>query len=275
MYTKQDFINDLKNMGLKHTDTVFVHSSFKKVAGDIGVEGGGDTIIDAFIEYFGENGLVVFPTMSWKLGYYINDNEEIRFPELGPADGFKEYGNHFDVRETPSHGLGILPELFRKRSGVVRTLCPSSSFAAYGVGAKEFCAGHEKSPTAFAWDYPWGNLYRKGAKTLFLGTGMGNNTFMHVIEEHANVPGIVSPYIWKYTITDYDGKTFPVQIKRNAPGHNHYYAMVQNELVEKGIAKVVKFGSAECHLVDIVSETDYMMQKLAENPYLFAPSHNE
>ena len=275
MYTKQDFINDLKNMGLKPTDAVFVHSSFKKVAGDVGVEGGGDTIVDAFIEYFGKNGLVVFPTMSWKLGYYINDDEEIRFPELGPAEGFKEYGNHFDVRETPSHGLGILPELFRKRPGVVRTLCPSSSFAAYGPDAKEFCAGHEKAPTAFDWDYPWGNLYRRGAKTLFLGMGMGNNTFMHVIEEHAGVPGVVSPYIWKYTVTDYDGNTFPVQIKRNAAGHNHYYATIQDELVEKGIAKVVRFGSAACHLVDIVAETDYMMEKLKENPYLFVPSHNE
>ena len=50
MYTKQYFIDELKRLGFKRTDTVLVHSSYKKIAGDVGIEGGGDTVIDAFIE---------------------------------------------------------------------------------------------------------------------------------------------------------------------------------------------------------------------------------
>ena len=275
MYTKHDLIKDLEKMGLKRTDTVFVHSSYKAIAGDVGIDGGADAIVAAFIEYFGKEGLAVFPAMSWKLGYYVNDAGEFRFPELGCPEGFKTYGTHFDVKETPCHGLGIIPEIFRNRPGVIRSLCPSSSVTAFGPRAKEFCAGHENAPTAFDWEHTWGNLYRYGAKTLFLGTTMSCNTFMHIIEEHAGVPGVVSPHIWKYTITDYDGNTFPVEIKRNAPGHNHYYIKVQDELIEKGIANVVRFGSAECHVVDIVKETDYMLERLKKNPYLFVPSENQ
>ena len=269
MYTKQSLTDDLKNMGLKETDTVFVHSSYKKIAGSEGVEGGADTVIDTFIDYFGKKGLVVFPAMSWKLGYLVNQNGELRFPALGPKEGFSDYGNHFDINKTPCDGLGIIPELFRKRSGVVRSLCPSSSVAAFGPDAKEFCAGHENAPTAFDWDYTWGNLYRRKAKTLFLGTTMACNTFMHIIEEHAYVPGIVSPYIWKYTAVGYDGKTRNIEMKRNVPGHNHYYRKVENELLNNGIAEIHQFGAAETHLVDIVKETDYMMKRLKENPFLF------
>lgn len=241
MYTKNDLINDLKKMGLKPSDTIFVHSSYKKIAGDTGVEGGADTIVDAFIEYFGEKGLVVFPSMSWKLGYYFNDQGDLRHPSLGGATGYSMvYGNHFDVRETPCHDLGIIPEIFRKREGVLRSLCPSSSMTAFGPEAEDFLRGHENSPTAFDWNYTWGNLYRKNAKTLFLGTTMRCNTFMHVIEEYADVPGIVPPYVWKYTVTDYQGNTFPVNIRRNAPNHNRYYHKVTDELIKNGIVSTSK-----------------------------------
>ena len=49
MYSKQDLMNDLKEMGLQPTDTVLVHSSYKSIVGDRGIEGGAGTVIDAFI----------------------------------------------------------------------------------------------------------------------------------------------------------------------------------------------------------------------------------
>ena len=46
MYTKQDLIQCLKDMGLKSTDAIMVHSSMKAIGE---VEGGADTVVDAFI----------------------------------------------------------------------------------------------------------------------------------------------------------------------------------------------------------------------------------
>lgn len=274
MYTKDYFIAELERLGLKRTDTVLVHSSYKKVAGDVGIEGGGETIIDAFIEYFGKEGLIIFPAMSWMLGYYVSDKGDFKAPPLEDTEGYREFGNHFDVRETPSHGLGILPELFRKREGVVRSICPTSSLAAFGPDAEEFCSGHEYAETPLNWNSPWGKLYDRHAKILFLGTGMGCNTFMHVLEERAEVPGILAPYIWRYTAEDYDGKIWNIAFKRHEPDHNFYYKKVEPELVEMGIAKRVKFGSADCHLVDAVAEADYMMKRLREEPTLFMHEYN-
>lgn len=274
MYNKEDFINDLKRMGLKETDTVFVHSSYKSIAGEVGIEGGAQTIVDAFIEYFGAKGLVVFPTMSWKLGYLVDKEGNLRNPALGQAEGFSEYGNHFEVETTPGHELGIIPEIFRKQAGVVRSICPTSSVCAFGQDAKEFCAGHEKAETPLNWNSPWGKLYDRKAKILFLGTTMRCNTFMHVLEEKAGVPNLLAPYIWKYTVKDYEGRVYPIEFKRHEPYHDKYYIKVQQELIDCGVARETVFGSAECQLVDVVKETEYMLKRLGEEPTLFCHEYN-
>lgn len=275
MFNKAYFIENLKRIGLKETDTVLVHSSYKKIAGDVGVEGRADTVIDAFMEYFGDKGLVVFPTLSYKLGYMINDKGQTLSPALGRIDGFREYGNHYDVRHTPTHGVGILPELFRQRDGVVRSLSPSSSVAAFGPDAKEFCAGHEKSIRSLSWDTPWGKLYDRKAKTLFLGTNLACNTMMHAIEDYAEIPGLLGSYIWEFTLTDYEGRISKIAYKRHEGHHNWYYDNVRQEFLEKGIAKKVMFGSAESYLVDVVTEVDYMLARLKETPELFTKEYNE
>ncbi|MBE6704952.1 MAG: AAC(3) family N-acetyltransferase [Ruminococcaceae bacterium] len=275
MLTKNDLINNFIKAGLKPTDTVFSHTSYKAIAGKEGIEGGPQTILDAYIEYFGKEGLVVFPTMSWKMGYLINKDGATRNPALGDAEGFFLYGNDFDVRTTTCDYLGILPELFRQREGVVRSLCPTSSVAAYGKDAKEFCAGHEKAETPMNWNSPWGKLYERKAKILFAGTGVACNTFMHVIEEHAEVPNILAPYIWRFTVTDYDGNKTNVEFKRHEPGHNHYYDKMEKEFLDLGIMRKVKIGNADTHLADAVAETDYMVKKLKAEPWLFTHEFNK
>ena len=275
MLTKQDLINDFIKAELKPSDTVFSHTSYKANAGAEGIEGGPQSVLDAYIEYFGDEGLVVFPSMSWKMGYLINKDGATRPPALGQAEGFFEYGSNYNVRTTTCDYLGILPELFRQRPGVVRSLCPTSSVAAYGKDAEKFCAGHEKAETPMSWNSPWGRLYERSAKILFVGTGIACNTFMHVIEEHSEVPNILAPYIWKYTVTDYDGNTVHVEFKRHEPGHNHYYDKMETEFLNFGIMRKVKIGNAITHLTDAVAETDYMVKKLKAEPWLFTHEFNK
>lgn len=268
MYSRKELINNLKDMGLKPDDTVVVHSSYKKIAGDVGVEGGANTIIEAFIEYFGEKGLVVFPALTWKLGYLINDEGDAQTPFDGPIEGYTAYTD-FDVKNTSCDYLGIMPELFRQYPGVIRSLCPTSSVAAFGKDAEDFCSGHDTAKTPLGWDTPWGKLYDRKAKFLFLGTNIGCNTYMHVLEEHAEVPGILHPYIWKFNLTDYEGNTKTLEYQRHVPNHNFYYTKVEQEFLDNGVAKMSKFGSADTHIIDCVKETDYMMKRLKETPFLF------
>ncbi len=275
MITKDTLIQNLIDMGIKETDTLLIHSSYKKIAGEEGVEGGADTVVDALIEYVSPKGLMVFPSMSWKLGYLVNDEGDYIPPFDGPKEGYHPFGNDFHVRTTPSSGLGIIPELARKRPGAVRSLSPTSSLCAFGRDAEEFCAGHEKAPTPLNFQSPWGKLYERHAKILFAGSTMATNSFMHSIEDASNLPGLLHPYVWEYTVEDYDGNVFPVSYHRHVPFHDHYYIKMQPLLIEAGIVKEVKFGHAESQLVlDAHDEAEYMFEVLKKNPVLFTDEYN-
>lgn len=59
-YTKADLKHDLAAMGLTGTETILIHSSMKSIGP---VEGGADTVLDAWMEFFAE-GLLLLPTHS-------------------------------------------------------------------------------------------------------------------------------------------------------------------------------------------------------------------
>lgn len=59
-YTKADLKHDLAAMGLTGNETILIHSSMKSIGP---VEGGADTVLDAWMEFFAE-GLLLHPTHS-------------------------------------------------------------------------------------------------------------------------------------------------------------------------------------------------------------------
>ncbi len=61
MYTKEDLLNCLENMGLTGKEAIMVHSSMKSIGE---VDGGADTVVDAFMEFF-KDGLFMTPTHTW------------------------------------------------------------------------------------------------------------------------------------------------------------------------------------------------------------------
>ena len=79
MYTKQHLIDCLIKIGIKPTDTLLVHSSMKAIGQ---VDGGADTVLDAFIEYLKDDGLLIFPTHTWK---QMSEEYNIFNPKTEPS----------------------------------------------------------------------------------------------------------------------------------------------------------------------------------------------
>ena len=78
-YTKADLKHDLAAMGLTGNETILIHSSMKSIGP---VEGGADTVLDAWMEFFAE-GLLLLPTHTWR---FINEENrvfDVRRPPLG------------------------------------------------------------------------------------------------------------------------------------------------------------------------------------------------
>lgn len=219
------------------------------------VEGGGDTVLDAFIEYMQDDGLLIFPTHTWE---QIND----------------EY-NVFNPLTEPSC-VGILTNLFMKRPGVIRSLHPTHSVAALGKDAKEYTSGEEAFDTPCSRQGCWGKLYDRKAKILFLGSSLKKNTFIHGVEEWNQIPDRLMKKPRQLKIISPDGRTI------DRPFHSHAFSggdISQNydkmlaPYIHYGIASSGKIGDAESVLCDAVGMADLTTKYLQRNPKLFEDSN--
>ena len=229
MYTKQDLLADLHNMGLLHADAIMVHSSMKAIGP---VEGGADTVVDAFMEYFKE-GLLMTPTHTW-----AQMNEEYSL---------------FDPKEEPAC-VGIIPNIFRKREGVVRSLHPTHSIAAYGTEAAAYVKGEDDITTPAQPGGCWSRLLDVNAKILLLGCTHTRNTFMHAVEELLEVPERLTDEPVEFQIRMPDGNIKEVSVYRHYnrvnPHISEEYDKLAQAFYELGAAKKVKFGDADCILCE-------------------------
>ncbi len=198
MHTKESLINDLKNMGLTGEEAIMVHSSMKSIGA---VDGGADTVVDAFMEFFKE-GLFMTPTHTWA--------------QMGA-----EYDT-FDPATEPAC-VGIIPNVFRQREGVVRSLHPTHSIAAYGKDAEEYIKGEENATSPCPPGGCWDRL-------------TDEPTLMHIV--------------------------MPDGSKKSVNMYRHYnrvmgtgafsdcFDKMKQAFYDLGAAKAVKFGDADCILCE-------------------------
>ena len=59
-YTKKQLTDMIRRMGIQPDDSVMIHASMKSIGN---VEGGADTVLDAWMEYLSE-GLFMMPAVS-------------------------------------------------------------------------------------------------------------------------------------------------------------------------------------------------------------------
>ena len=75
MHTYSSLKKDLLQSCLQPSDTVLIHSSMKSIGN---VEGGADTVLDVLMDFFGKEGLLVFPTLTYTI---YGQEEKIFSPE--------------------------------------------------------------------------------------------------------------------------------------------------------------------------------------------------
>lgn len=160
--TRSEIVESLQDVGLREGDGVFVHSSLSRF-GEI--EGGSGTVLDAFEEVLGPEGLIAMPA----------------FPLIGGTLEYLSTDPLFDVRSTPST-MGALTERFRTSPGVVRSLHPTHSVAARGPGAEELVAGHAEAATPFGEGTPFARMIERGMVQVWFGVGLRIFTLYHAFE---------------------------------------------------------------------------------------------
>lgn len=228
MHNYDSLFNDLKNIGIKDTDWVMVHSSLKSV-GEI--EGRADTLINAMIEAT-KNGLLVFPTHTWAT---IREDEQV-----------------FDVNNSDSC-VGALTNIVRKDSRFIRSNHPTHSVCACGKEANSYIHLDDTATTPTPVNGCFGILKDKNAKILFLGAPLTKNTFVHSVEEYMNVPNRFTEHVYKFYSKNNDEiKEYNMVRHFNAkcPHISDNYEKLLPIMLEHKIAKMAKIGDSLSYLVD-------------------------
>lgn len=141
-YTTQGIIDILRGLGVGKGSNIFIHSawdSFYNYEGEIA------QLLDAIIELVGPDGTIAMPA----------------FPIMKP-------GKTFNVRRTPT-GAGMLPEMFRRYPGVLRSRNVRHSVCALGPLADYLTNDHHNSKICFDEHSPYFKICEKHFKVLFLG----------------------------------------------------------------------------------------------------------
>ncbi len=247
MHTKNSLMKDIEQAGIRKKGTLLIHSSMKAVGA---VEGGGDTVLDAFIDYMKE-GLLLFPTHSWS-------DENLRDGIYNP--------------KTEYSCIGILPNLFMKRAGAIRSMHPTHSVTAMGNRAQAYVLRDSDVHTPCPRNGCFGGLYDEEAQLLFLGATLKTNTFIHSIEEWLNVPDRINPQSRKIKLLLDDGDIREIDFYGHYSTHGDVsknYDKLLIPMIHKGIAREVKIGDAASYVVEVKPMADWVVGLLKENPSLF------
>lgn len=246
MQTQQSLLNQLHELGIDGRGTLLVHSSMKSMGE---VEGGADTVLDALTDYM-KDGLLVLPTHTWST---INASNPM-----------------FHVESSPCC-VGILPELFRKRPGVVRSWHPTHSVAAIGQDAVAFTKDDHLYDTPCARGSAWGKLLDRKATILLVGVDLKRNTFIHGVEEWVDIPGrLTDGHEQLYTVLP-DGTEISVPSRRHCGlSWSVHFWKVDEVLQRKGAMRLGKLGDAVVRVCDAAMVEAIITEMLRANPDLFS-----
>lgn len=267
-YNKQQLKDQLESMGLKGDETILIHSSMKAIGA---VDGGADTVLDAWMEYF-KDGLLLLPTHTWKT---VNADNPVYNPYTTPSC------------------VGLLTNMFMKRDGVIRSLHPTHSMSGYGKNVAEYLAGEEYNNTPCTPGGCYDRLKEVGGKVLLVGVGHERNTYIHSVEEVLNVPNRLSDMPMELVIelqeeSNNSGKLPPYnrddgwkkhtdnKLYRKVYVRKHYnakqphisedFVKLNQIFLDSGVVRKVKFGDADSLLCDAKGMFNIVRQVIAPDP---------
>lgn len=226
-----DIIQGLRGMGLGAGDGVMVHSSLSSMGY---VDGGAETVVDAFLEVVGDQGTLMVPT-------FTHSNTE-----------------YFDPLNSPSKN-GAITEAVRKRSGAIRSLHPTHAVTVIGSEV-EGLVGKDLEHGALGQGCALHRLIDRGGLVFLLGVDHQANSVIHIGEDLAGDDRHrhFSPENPKRVTVKHPRDGEIVVTLTSMMGHTTAFDEMDGFLRSRGQVVEGRIGDAECQLmkgVDVVKAT--------------------
>ena len=187
-FSTADFTKALRALDVNSGDMFLIHSSYDAFQG---FSGRPSDVISAFQQAVGTQGTLLMPTL----------------PFGGTAVDYVRSHPVFDVKRTPSR-MGLLTELFRRSPGVMRSVHPTHSAAAWGRQDSALVDSHHLAETPCGPSSPYARLLDMHGKILLVGTDIGALTFYHTVEALLEQKFPVTPFtteVFSLQSRDYSG----------------------------------------------------------------------
>ena len=234
-YTKDDIKRGLGELGILPSDTVLIHTSFKSL-GEI--EGSANAFLDAFCEYLSD-GLFVVPTHTW-----ANVNLE---------------NSTYMVNNTLPC-IGFVPRTAAFRKDGIRSLHPTHSVWAHGKDAEKFTKGEETRQTPAPVGGSWWKLGERRAKILLIGVGLNRNTYIHAVDEIAELDDRLDKNSFNVTIIDENGGKTSHAYRPHGNTGSENFGNFEKPLTELGALTKGKLCDANVFVVDAAKCRDVLLR---------------
>jgi aminoglycoside 3-N-acetyltransferase len=232
--TKQQIVAELHKVSVSFGDVVMLHSSLSKIGY---VEHGAHTVIDAFLECIGIDGTLAMPA----------------FPNVGFNYDYLITNPVFNYHLTPSK-MGIITEVFRNKSNVLRSLHPTDSVCALGKHAEYLVKDHFNQLTPYNSHSPFYRLCELNAKIVLLGVDLNSLTNFHTSEDA--IPNFQIPVYHQSEflagVEDENGfmKTMLTKVHNPEWSKKRKCNDFKVHFEKAGFLKHFKIGNANCMLID-------------------------
>ncbi len=158
---QETLVGQLRTAGVVPGDVLCLHVSLASLGR---VDGGAETVIDAFKEAVGPEGTLVMPAYGRADRVFGPDRATV------------------DLRTAPSE-TGWVTEVFRTLPGTLRSSHPFASVCAQGPKAAFIVGGHAEDDRICHSASPLARVHQLGGKIVGAGITLGPVSFYHVVED--------------------------------------------------------------------------------------------
>ena len=248
----------IAELGVEKGETVLVHSSISSLGC---FENSTATVIEALRDAVGEEGTFLAPAFARPyIAFEGSVNKNLIY-------------RPYDTRENgalrdKTINTGALPIAMLKEKDSFRSGHISHEWVAIGKNAEKCVSEHKLLDAPAGKTSPMDKALELDGSVIFLGCSVGANTFIHYIEDMADVPFLGAAVV-KYI--DRDGLTYTDVIKRHLPGCRSFYqgfdGYFYQEAIRRGLhIDEVSFGIGKLYRIKLRDLYEIGMEMHKEDP---------